>query len=308
MGVYPTFDPNNPQAQKNVSVFSNPLVENVYELGSIIKPLTVAAGIDAGVITASSTYDDTGSIVVNGKKISNFDGKARGITTIQDLISQSLNIGAAHVERLLGNQRFTDYFYRFGLSQKTGIDLPNEGRNLVDNLKSPRDVEHVTASFGQGIALTPISAVRALATIANGGVLIQPHVVKRIDYKLGWSKDINPPIGDRVIKPQTAHDLAVLMTYSVDNVLLNGTTKLPNYSVAAKTGTAQIAKAAGGGYSDTEILHSFVGWFPSFNPKFLVFLYTVNPKGVKYGSETLTLPFHSIVQFLVNYYEVPPDR
>jgi stage V sporulation protein D (sporulation-specific penicillin-binding protein) len=308
LGVYPTFDPNNPQAEKDVSTFSNPLVENVYEMGSIIKPLTVAAGIDAGVITASSTYNDTGYIMVNGKKISNFDGKARGITTIQDLISQSLNVGAAHVESLLGNQRFSDYMYRFGLDKKTGIDLPNEGKDLVDNLKSPRDIEHATASFGQGIALTPLATVRALAAIANGGTLIQPHVVKRIEYKMGWTKDVSPPPGERVIKPETARAVAGLMTYSVDNVLLGGTTKLPNYNVAAKTGTAQIAKKGGGGYSETEILHSFIGWVPSYNPRFLIFLYTVNPKGVKYGSETLTLPFHSIVEFLTNYYEIPPDR
>ena len=306
MEYYPSFDLNNSQKEKNVSIFSNPLVENVYEMGSIIKPLTVASGIDAGVITSTSTYYDSGYFMVNNKKISNFDGLERGIVSMQDLLSQSLNVGAAHVASLLGNKRFTNYFYGFGLNEKTGIDLPNEGRNLVDNLKSPRDIEHATASFGQGIALTPMATIRALSVIANGGFLINPHVVKKINYKIGLSKEIPTIISRRVIKRQTAEEVSRMMTYSVDNVLANGTLKIPNYSVAVKTGTAQIARA--GGYAENEFLHSFVSYFPSYNPRFIILMYTVNPKGIKYGSETLSLPVMNMVNFLINYYEIPPDR
>ncbi len=308
MEVYPTFDPNHPEKERNPVIFNNPLIENVYEMGSIIKPLTVAAGIDAGVITASSTYYDNGHIWVSGKKLSNFDGKARGTASIQDLLSQSLNVGAAHVETLLGNKRFAEYMYGFGINQKTGIELPNEGKNLVDNLKTNIDVNFATASFGQGIAWTPISVTRAIATIANGGVLIKPHVVKSLNYKLGWSKETsidNPP---RVISRETSEKMATLLTYSYDNVLSNGSYKIPNYSVAVKTGTAQMAKLGGRGYEEDKFLHSFVGYFPSYNPKFIIFLFTVYPKGAKYGSETLTAPFSEIVRFLINYYEVPPDR
>ncbi len=307
MEVYPTFDLNNPSAVTNVATFSDPLVENVYEMGSIIKPLTVSAGIDAGVITASSTYYDPGFVVINGKKISNFDGKNRGVVGIQDLLSQSLNVGAAHVESLLGNQQFTNYMYAFGVNQKTGIELPNEAHDLVDNLKSPRDLEHATASFGQGIALTPVATIRALATIANGGTLIQPHVVKSLHYKVGINSDTSISSNPRVLKRQTTEDLARLLTYSVDKVLIGGTLRIPNYSVAAKTGTAQIANENTGGYSD-KVLHSFIGYFPSYNPKFIILLYMVNPKGALYGSQTLTIPFMDTVNFLINYYEVPPDR
>lgn len=308
MEVYPTFDLNHPELQNNVSTFSNPLVENVYEMGSIIKPLTVAAGIDSGVITASSTYYDTGSMWVSGKMISNFDGKARGNASIQDLLSQSLNIGAAHVETLLGNKRFANYMFAFGMNQRTGVELPNEAKNLSDNLKTNVDVNFITASFGQGIALTPISTIRALATIANGGVLIQPHVVKSLNYKLGWSKQIKSDNVPRVISRETSEKMATLLTYSYDNVLSNGQYKMPNYSIAVKTGTAQVAKSNGRGYEEDKFLHSFVGYFPSHNPKFIVFLYTVNPRGAKYSSETLTAPFSEVVKFLINYYEVPPDR
>ncbi|KKR31248.1 MAG: Peptidoglycan glycosyltransferase [Parcubacteria group bacterium GW2011_GWF2_39_8b] len=308
MEIYPTFDPNHPELEKNVSIFSNALVENVYEMGSIMKPLTIASGIDAGVITATSTYYDAGSVVINNKKISNFDGKARGTATIQDILSQSLNVGAARVASLLGNKRLTEYFYNFGLNEKTGIELPNEAKNLVDNLKSPRDIEHVTAAFGQGIALTPISTVRAMATIANGGVLIEPHVVKSINYKTGLSKTTKVDSSRRVLKRETTEEVSGMLTYTVDHILAGGKLRIPNYSVAAKTGTAQIAKESGGGYYEDKFLHSFIGYFPSYNPKFLILFYTINPKDARFGSETLTRPFMDTVQFLINYYEVPPDR
>lgn len=307
MESYPTFNPNDTSSEKDVSIFSNPLVENVYEMGSIIKPLTISAGIDTGVITATSTYYDAGFVIVNNQKISNFDDKVRGIVGIQDLLSQSLNVGAVHVEQLIGNPTFTKYMYAFGLNQKTGIDLPNEGRNLIDNLKSPRDIEHATAAFGQGVALTPIATIRALSAVANGGLLVNPHVVKTLNYTIGISKNTPIPTPIRIIKAKTSEDLSRMLTYSVDKVLMAGTLRIPNYSIAAKTGTAQIAKAGGGGYTD-QVLHSFVGYFPAYNPKFIISLYMVNPKGARFGSETLTLPFMDLVKFLINYYEVSPDR
>lgn len=306
MALKPDFDLNNTKAEKDVSVFSNPLVENVYEMGSIIKPLTVAAGIDTGKITADTTYYDKGYIVVNNKKISNFDGKERGVTTMQTALSESLNVGMAYIVNKVSNDVFSDYMYKFGLDTKTGIDLPNEAKNIVSNLKSPRDIEHVTASFGQGIALSPMSTVRALSTIANGGYLIHPHVATKIKYRVGISKDISYPQGEQVIKKTTSEEVTRMMVRSVDEYLRGGKLKLPNYSVAVKTGTAQIA--SGGSYSPDDFLHSFVGFFPAYNPRFLVFLYTVKPRGVQYGSESLSDPFIDITKFLINYYEIPPDR
>jgi cell division protein FtsI/penicillin-binding protein 2 len=308
MEAYPTFNPNNIDKNTPVSAFSNPLIENVYEMGSVIKPLTLAAGIDAGVVSATSTYNDLGFITVNNRRISNFDGKARGVVTMQEVISHSLNTGVAHIVELLGNKQFSAYMYRFGLNEKTGIDLPNEGKNLVKNLESPRDIEHVTASFGQGIALTPISTAAALATLANEGKRVYPHVVKHIQYKMGVTKETSVPVGEQVIRPETAHEVSRMLTYSTDHTLANGTLALQNYNVAVKTGTAQIPKKGGGGYSEDQFLHSFIGYFPSYKPRFFIFLYTVEPVGARYGSETLAEPFMNMVQFLINYYEVPPDR
>ena len=306
MALYPSFDPNSPQSQKSSAIFSNKLVEDSYEMGSIIKPLTVSAGIDAGVITATSTYYDNGFVIVNGKKISNFDSKQRGVVTIQEALSQSLNVGMSHIVSLLGNQKFTDYMYDFGVSEKTGIDLPNESRNLTDTLKSNRDIEHFTASFGQGISLSPINTARVLSSIANGGMLIYPHVVSKINYRIGTSKTVELPPSRRVMKQSTAEEVSRMMVWSVDNVLANGKDKLDHYSVAAKTGTAQVVE--NGAYSSDKFLHSFVGFFPAYDSKFFIFLYMMNPKGAQFSSETLTTPFSRMVNFLVNYYELPPDR
>ena len=308
MDISPTFDPNNTQNEKSSDVFSNPLVENIYEMGSIIKPLTMSIGIDTGVLTASTTYDDPGFVMLNGKKVSDFDGKDRGVVTMQTALSQSLNVGMAYAEKLIGNSRFTQYMYNFGLNEKTGIDLPNEAQDLTSNLNVNRDLEHAEAAFGQGIALSPVATIRALSVIANGGNLINPHVVKQINYKIGLSKSIPTVVERRVVSVATAEEVARMMVWSADNTLMNGKVKLTNYSVAVKTGTAQIAKPNGGGYYSDKFLHSFVGFFPAYNPKFIIFLYTYNPKGVQYGSETLTLPFMDLVKFLINYYNIPPDR
>jgi stage V sporulation protein D (sporulation-specific penicillin-binding protein) len=308
MEVYPSFDPNNSSEEKNAAIFSNPLVENVYEMGSVIKTLTLASGIDAGVVNANTTYYDKGYLMINNKKVSNFDGKERGVVSMQDMLSQSLNVGAAYVQNKLGNAQFSKYMYGFSLGNKTGIELPNEAKNLVSSLDSKIDIDLASASFGQSLALTPISTISAISVIANGGTVIKPHLVKSIKYKVGVSKDTEIGLGQRVIKRETSEEVSRMMVYSMDNVLANGTLKLPRHSVAVKTGTAQIAKPGGGGYYEDRVLHSFVGFFPAYNPKFIIFMYTLNPKGVRFGSETLTSPFVDMVKFLINYYEVPPDR
>ena len=310
LGVKPDFDPNDFSQIKNVSVFSNPLVENVLEFGSVVKPLVMAGGLDAGVVTAQTAYNDTGSVIVENKEIFNFDKKGRGPgTTMQEVLGQSLNTGMVLVYKKLGKDKLRDYLLSFGIDKKTGIDLPNETSGLVSNiLKTKRDLEYANASFGQGIALTPIEMVRALAALGNGGNLVVPHVVKSIKYKDGTMKEMSYVTTPTKISAATSEEITRMLVGVMDKSLRGGASKLEHYSVAIKTGTAQVANVSGGGYYEDRHTHSFFGYFPAYEPRFIIFLYAVNPKGVLYASETWADPFLEMTKFLLNYYEVPPDR
>lgn len=302
----PSFDPNN-RASSTIDHFKNPLVEERYELGSIIKALTMAAGLDSGAVAPSTTYYDEGFIELNTWTISNYDKRGRGLVDMQEVLSQSLNTGVAFIVKTMGKERFRDYFLKLRLGSETGIDLPGEIHGDVQNLNSPRDIEYATASYGQGIAITPIAAVRALSALGNGGVLISPHLTKEIEYENGTSKAVTFPEGERIWSEQTSEEVTRMLVKVVDEALKNGKAKLDDHSVAAKTGTAQMVKPSGG-YYDDRYLHSFFGYFPAYDPEFLIFLYTEDPKGVTYASDTLTDSFMEMTKFLINYYSIPPDR
>lgn len=307
MGATPEFDLNN-RTDVPIEAFKNPIVENVYEMGSIVKPLTMAAGLDSGAVTPATTYYDAGTLEIEDYTIGNYDGRGRGTVPMQEVLNQSLNTGVAFVVQKMGKDKFRKYFKALQLGSETGIDLPGEVHGLIDNLDSPRDIEYATASFGQGIAVTPIEMTRALSALGNGGYMVTPHLVKEIRYLDGTVQPIEYPKGEQVFSAETSETISRMLTTVVDDALQGGAVKLDNYTVAAKTGTAQIADREHGGYYDDRYLHSFFGYFPAYDPEFIVFLYTVEPKGVRYASETLTKPFMDITEFLINYYSVPPDR
>lgn len=307
LGTVPTFDPNH-FASEDSEHFGNPLVERRYEFGSIMKALTMASGIDAGAVTPDTTYNDTGKLTLNGKTISNYDGKARGVVPMQEVLSQSLNVGAAFVAKSMGHDRFRTYIKKLGLGTETGIDLPSEIPGQIDNiLDSPRDIEYATASYGQGIAQTPVEMIRALGALADRGNIVTPHLVKAVKLESGVVKELSWGEPERVYKPQSVEDVTRMLVKVVDTKLANGSLKIPEMTVAAKTGTAQIA-GPGGKYAPGLYFHSFFGYFPAYQPKFIILLYTKEPQGVQYASETLTHPFMDLTHFLINYYALPPDR
>jgi cell division protein FtsI/penicillin-binding protein 2 len=214
----------------------------------------------------------------------------------------------AYVVNTMGKDAFREYMLnKFDLKEETGIDLPNEASPLIANLSSTRDIEYVTASFGQGVSFSPIAITRALASLGNGGLLVTPHVVKRIEYDIGVSKTISPDTNQRALRATTSEEITRMLVNVFDTHLLGGKYKKEHYRIAAKTGTAQMADGKGG-YYDDRYLHSFFGYFPAYNPRFIIFLYTVYPKGVEYASNTLTDPFMKMTDFLLSYYNIPPDR
>lgn len=308
MAKSPSFDLNNFSKVTDSSLYSNPFVENVFEFGSVVKPLVMAAGIDTGVVTPETTYFDKGYVDIRDRRLNNFDKKGRGQVNMQEVLNQSLNTGMVFVEQKLGKDNFKKYMLSYKLGERTGIDQPSETSGLISNLYSTGDVEYATAAFGQGIAFTPVEIVRAFSALANGGIMTTPHLASRIEYTSGQVKEIEPIYSHRVLKEETARTISRMLTHLVDDALGGGAHKLEHYSIAAKTGTAQIANQENGGYYEDRYLHSFFGYFPATNPKFLVFLFLKDPKGVNFASQTLTDPFFSLAKFLLHYYNVSPDR
>jgi cell division protein FtsI (penicillin-binding protein 3)/stage V sporulation protein D (sporulation-specific penicillin-binding protein) len=296
MNVAPAFDPNR-FYEANIFDFLNPFIQTHIEPGSVIKPLTLAAAIDAGAVTPETTYYDKGYREFDTERINNFDKKGRGTVTMQEVLSQSLNTGAVFAMEKMGKATFRRYAQRFGLGEKTGIALAGEITGDLRNLDSPRMIEFATASFGQGIATTPLGLARALAILANDGKLPELTV---IDHR-GVSNGVG------VIKKETADTITRMLVKVVDTTLAEGKGKIPGYSVAAKTGTAQLPDPVSGGYSE-DFLHTFFGYAPAHDPHFLVFLFLKRPQGVTYASHTLTEPFRDMMQFLLATYAIPPDR
>ncbi len=303
----PTFDLNNYGAEKDNSVYTNALVQGRYEMGSIVKPLVMAAAIDSGAVKPTTTYFDAGSVVVQDKTINNFDKKGRGTISMQDVLNQSLNTGMVFAEQKMGKETFKEYIVdRFKLGEKTGVDLPGEVNGLMSGLKGANDVNYANAAFGQGIATSPINIVRGFAVLANGGTLVTPHVATAINEQSGFTKTISYSKSETpVLKPETVTTINNMLVQVVDDGYHRG---LEHYSVAAKTGTAQIARLGGQGYYTDRNLHSLIGYFPASKPRYVLYLFNVYPKGELYAIQTLGDPFFDMVQFLGNYYAISPDR
>lgn len=306
LAALPSFNPNEYSKEKNYNVFRMPVIDSQFELGSVFKPITMAAAINEAAVKPDTTYLDTGIVKFGSYSIKNFDEKGHGVQTMTQVLEKSLNTGAVYVERLLGQERFSEYVKHFGFGEKTGVNFPNEVAGNISNLVSGRDLEFATASFGQGIAVTPLQMAMAMGVLANGGVLMKPYIVEKITDDAGNEKKFGPEKKGEVVTRQTAETLTKMLISTVRNGYENRA-GVKGYFVAGKTGTAQIPSKDRRGYS-SDVIHTFVGYAPAFNPRFLILLQLVRPQGNRFAANTMTSAFRDLAEFILNYYEVPPDE
>lgn len=306
MASVPTYDPNVYAKIEEVSVYTNPAISIAYEPGSVFKPITMAAALDSGAIQPETTYVNTGSTSISGYTISNTLQQYNGVRTMIDVLRYSLNTGAVFAEQSMKPDTFLSYVKAFGFGEPTGIELPSEAPGSLESLSSKRPINLATAAFGQGLSVTPLQLASAIGAIANGGKLMKPRIVEAIDTPDGEREEFRPVAVRTVIDQRTATRVAAMMVRVVDDG--SGVrAKLPGYAVAGKTGTAQIPNVGSAGYGEGSI-HSFVAFFPAFDPRYVIVTKVDRPQGARYAESTAVPLFKDLAQYLITYAAIPPDR
>lgn len=295
MATYPNFDPNEYQKYAdNLEIFKNPFTQEIYEPGSTFKPITMAIAIEEGKITPETTYEDPGEIKIDGWTIRNYDNKKfPGKITMTEVLEKSINTGAVFAQRQVEGIVFLNYLKKFGVFDKTGIDLPEIVASNQE-IQTLRPINLATASFGQGIALTPIQLVKIYCALANGGKVFTPHLNKNF-----------PNVEEKkVLSPETLKKLNQMLISVVENGL-SQRAKIPGYFIAGKTGTSQQPKVGERGYSE-KTWQSFIGYFPAYNPKYLILVKLDNPKK-KIAGYTAVPIFRELAEFIIKVKKISPD-
>lgn len=300
----PSYDPG--QWQKyNEENFKNPVVADVFEPGSIFKLIAMSAALNEGLIKPDTVCDRCGGPrEIGGFTIRTWNNKYYPNSTATQILEHSDNVGMVFIVEKLGLNRFLRYIKKYGFGESTGIDLQEEAVPQLRASTEWKPIDMAVASFGQGIAVTPIQMVRAVATIANGGELVTPYLVSKI---VGEDRvfENKPKVVRRVISPQTAQVLTEMMVKAVEN----GEARYfapKGYKIAGKTGTAQIPIA--GHYDPQKTIASFVGFAPADDPKFVMLVRYVQPSSSPYGSETAAPTFFEIAKELFAYWGVVPQQ
>ncbi len=302
MASFPSYDPRD-RSMYETSLYKNPIVSAQYEPGSTFKAIVMAEGIEAGVITPMTTMNETGPTRIDGYDIRTWNNQYNGVVSMTDVLIHSSNVGMVFIEEKLGGKRMLEMIKKYGFGQMTGVDLEDE---TSPELRADEDWKHIdfaTASFGQGIAVTPIQMVRGVSAIANGGLLMVPHVVSEIRSGDHDTSVIKPVVSRRVMSPKTSKLVTEMMVAAVDR----GEAKFAKpkgYRIAGKTGTAQIPVA--GNYDATKTIASFVGFAPADDPKFVMLVTLREPSSSQWGSETAAPLFFTIARDLFLYYGISP--
>ena len=300
---WPTFNPNaakdtNPESRMDRAASA------LYEPGSVFKIVTLSAAIDQGITNADELIDcQMGSIYIAGHRIR--DHKAFGLLTVSQVLSNSSDVGAIKVGLRLGGPKFYDYIRSFGFGQPTGVDLPGESRGMLRRLENWTPVSVGSVSMGQEIGVTPLQMITAMSAMANGGLIVRPHVVRALRR---GTKMAEPPQPQprRVIRATTA----ATMRRMLEGVVLNGTGKrarLDGYTSAGKTGTAQKFDITTGHYSPHQLIASYVGFAPINTPAVTILVQLDSPVGMHEGGQVAAPTFKRVAQQVLAYLDVPHD-
>ena len=304
MASWPDYDPNN-YVQSPPGDPANPAVSAQYEPGSTFKILTMAAALDAGTVTPQTPYVDSGYSEVGGVPIRNWDGRAYGPVDMVGCLEHSLNTCMAWISTAMGPKAFYNYLSAFGMGHLLNVDVAAESAGRLKHPGDPDwfDSDLGTNAFGQGVAVTPLQLITAVSAVANGGTMMQPHLLRRVqDGDSVHTTD--PQVLGRPIRPETATLLTEMLAQSLERG--EGRAALiPGYRLAGKTGTAQIPIP--GGYDPYKTIASFVGYGPADDPRFVILVKLDKPSASVWGSETAAPLFASIARRLVVLMEIPPD-
>ncbi|MBC8447020.1 MAG: penicillin-binding protein 2 [Chloroflexi bacterium] len=303
---YPEYDPNEywKYSDDNPAIFNDPTISLVYEPGSVFKIITIAAGLDSGAVTPDSVFDDPGQLEAGGHVFQNADRMPHGEVTVTEILVFSFNVGVAQVGEEMGVETFYKYVARFGFGRKTGVDLAHEVDGLVKHPGSQYwSISDLPAnSFGQGISVTPLQMLTAVAAVANGGMLMQPHVVDTL-VEDGRAMKVPPVAVAQVIKPETARLLTEMLVTVVEQGIPEA--RIEGYRVAGKTGTAQVPVE--GKYHEEWTIASFAGFAPADDPAFACLIKLDKPKTSPWGTRVAAPVFREIAPQILRILQVPPD-
>lgn len=305
MASYPKFD-SEKYYDYDSNLYRSPIVSSLYEPGSTFKVLVMGAAIDKGLVMPDTKCDIcSGPVEIGEYKIKTWNDKYSPNETMTDVIMHSDNTGMVFVGRKLGVDGMSEYLKRFGFGELTNIDLQGEIHGELRSKNTWAPIDLATSSFGQGISVTPIQLLSAVSSIANGGNLMRPSLVSKIITEDGREIEIKPELKRKTVSEKTAK----LVTWMMVNAVENGETKwtkIPNFKVAGKTGTAQVP--INGHYDPNQTIASFVGFFPAEDPKISMLVLVNKPKSSIYGSDTAAPLFFSIARELIQYYNIQPSQ
>ncbi len=305
MASSPCFSPYSFFEVEDDSILANPVVNHQYEPGSVMKLMTMAAALDSATVTPHSTYYDAGVIEVGGHKTYNWDRSGPGTTDMTTLLARSLNVGAATLATWMGSETFYDYFQAFGFGRPTGIDLAAEAGGTMPLPGDPLWTESflATNAYGQSLATTPLQMISAASALANRGYLMQPYIVQEIHN--GAQVFIHEPtVLSRPISQETANQVTAMAITAVAQEVAQA--QVDGYTIAGKTGTAQIAE--NGIYLSDDVIGSFIGWLPADAPEIIVLVKLDRPKSAPWGSQTAAPLFAELADELVVLLDIPPDN